>query len=272
MLLRSLLFPTRGLSATISLLLVPLVTAHAIAQADSGRVYSIDDVDRVPERLFCPGARFSRSLTGLYEEAQVTASFIVGANGRAEPGSVKAFSPTDQGFEQPTSDMIYECLFEPGIRGSKPVRVKMVLPLRWSFAGKQFPMVNLDSVDINRIFTLADTVGGRRVVTKAPKLVNCPRYDPQERPNRSRINDRYEREQRFERAPLNIDALLEIVVGTDGQVRSKETRVLKTNDHRADKAIMQWVQSCFFEPGKVGDADVTVRMEFTVKYEFVRGL
>jgi hypothetical protein len=269
---RSLPFPTRGLSATISFFLVPLLTVHASAQGNSGHVYTIDEVDRVPQRLSCPGARFSRSLTDQYDEAQVTVSLIVGVDGRVEPGSVEVFSLTDQGFEEPTSEMMYECLFRPGIRHSKPVRVKMTLPIQWSFTHTQAPMVNLDSVDINRTFTLADTVGGHRVVTKAPKLVNCPRYDPQERPNRSRINDRYEREQQWERAPMNIDAILEVVIGTDGKVRSKEIRVLRTNDHRADKAIMQWVQSCFFEPGKVGDRDVTVRMEFPVKYEFVRGV
>jgi hypothetical protein len=108
-------------------------------------------------------------------------------------------------------------------------------------------------------------------VTTRPKLINCPRYDPQERPARARINDRYEREQQFEQAPLNIEALLEIVIGTDGKVRPKEIKVPRTNDHRADKRIMQWVQSCVFELGKVGDQAVTVRMEFPVKYEFVRG-
>jgi hypothetical protein len=198
-------------------------------------------------------------------------SLIVGVDGRAEAGSVVAFSPTDHGFEEATSAMIYECAFEPGVRDGKLVRVKLVLPLRWSFVDKKVPTVDLDSIDIARTFTLADTVDGRRIVTTRPKLINCPRYDPRERANRARINDRYEREQQFERAPLNIQALLEIVIGTDGKVRAKEIRVLRTNDSRADKQIVQWVQSCVFEPGKVGDRAVTVRIEFPVKYEFVRG-
>jgi len=269
--LRSLPFPTRGLSATISFLLTFLLAEHTVAQVDSGRVYSIDEVERAPERLSCPVPRFSHSLVDPYDEAEVTVILIVAANGRAEPGSVEVFSPTNRGFEEPTREMIYGCLFQPGLRDSKPVRVKMMLPIRWSFAERQAPVVNLDSVDVNRTFTLADTVEGRPVVTKAPKVVNCPRYDPQERPNRARINDRYEREQQWERAPINVDAVLEIVVGTDGKVRSKEIRVVRSNDHRADKAIMQWVQSCFFEAGKIGDRDVTVRIEFPVKYEFVRG-
>ncbi len=271
MMIRLLLLPTRGRIVAVSLSFLSFLAVPVRGQVDTTRVYLSTEVDRVPERLFCPGARLPGSLTQKYDEAEVTVGLIVGSDGRAEGGSVEAFSVTDQAFEEPARDMIYECLFEPGVLDGKTVRVRLVMPIRWSFLDRRIPTVDLDSVDLGRTFTLADSAGGYPIVTKAPKLLTCPRYDPQERPNRARIDDRYEREQQFERAPLNIEALIEIVIGTDGKVKNNEIRVLRTNDHRADKRIMQWVQSCIFEPGMVGDKNVTVRIEFPVKYQFVRG-
>jgi tetratricopeptide (TPR) repeat protein len=121
-----------------------------------------------------------------------------------------------------------------------------------------------------RIYTPSDTAQGRRLLTVRPRLISCPRYDPSERTARQRIGDRYEREQELERAPVNVEARLELVINVGGMVEPSFSKVLETTDPRVDDRILQWVRSCQFTPGKIGDQAVRVRIEFPIKYSFVR--
>lgn len=55
------------------------------------------------------------------------------------------------------------------------------------------PPANLTTRDLRPIYSLNDTENGQRVLTKIPKKIACPRFDPKARPGRARAKDRYQR-------------------------------------------------------------------------------
>ena len=111
---------------------------------------------------------------------------------------------------------------------------------------------------------------GRPVLTARPKYMDCPKYDPQERTARARIADRYERPERIEYVPTKVEALLELVIGVDGVPEKKLSKVLETSDRQVNKTLLQWVQSCRFTSGRIGERRVRVRIEFPVTFTFTR--
>ena len=123
--------------------------------------------------------------------------------------------------------------------------------------------------ETGRIYRLDGSDGERSMLTRAPRYISCPRYDPKERAARQRVDDRYEGQIRFERMPQQVDALLELVIGVGGQVERKLSTILRTSDFRANRILLQWVESCRFTPGAIGDKAVRVRIEFPLKLEFV---
>lgn len=109
------------------------------------------------------------------------------------------------------------------------------------------------------------------MVTERPKRIHCPYYDPQARPTRSRASDRYARRPDLERMPSKIEAVLELVIGTDGLPERRLSRVKRTTDPRLNETLLQWAQSCRWEPGMVGTDPVRVRIDFPVTFTFTRG-
>ena len=256
-----------------TLLIVAVLTAATfqplVCVQSGGRIYPMNAVDAVPEQVSCPAARFSRDLTQRFDEVEIDIVFVVGVDGTVEPGTAMVLSSPDPGFDAPIIAMVSQCRFQPGRNGGDAVRVQVRRPMRFTF--RQRPREPLpDTVQMNRIFSEADSVGGLPLVTQYPEMITCPRYDPRERDARSRIDDRYERERDVERMPENIDAVLEIVVGMDGEPEPRMTKVIRTSDFRFNETLTQWVRSCRFKPGMIGDRAVRVRIEFPVKFTFVR--
>ena len=124
--------------------------------------------------------------------------------------------------------------------------------------------------ELGRVYRWDERVGGRSVLTSAPRVTTCPRYDPRERSARQRVDDRYEREVELKPMPQQVEALLELVVGTDGRVVPMLSKVLRTSDTRANRILLQWVESCLFSPGIIDDRPVRVRIQFPITLEFVR--
>lgn len=57
--------------------------------------------------------------------ARVELEFIVGTNGRVEPGSVKVLSSTSKVFEEPARQMILKSVYRPGQMAGQPVRTRV---------------------------------------------------------------------------------------------------------------------------------------------------
>lgn len=57
--------------------------------------------------------------------ARVEMEFIVGKDGKVEPGSVKIISSTAKVFEAPAKAMILKSVFKPGMLAGQPVRVQV---------------------------------------------------------------------------------------------------------------------------------------------------
>ena len=57
--------------------------------------------------------------------ARVELEFIVGTNGRVEPGSVTVLSSTSKVFEEPARQMILKSVYRPGQMGGQPVRTRV---------------------------------------------------------------------------------------------------------------------------------------------------
>lgn len=127
-------------------------------------------------------------------------------------------------------------------------------------------------IEPGRVYTLADSLNGRPLVTTPPSVLDCPRYDPSQRPTRQRVGDRYEREGHLgmEGVPTKIEAVLELVIGLDGKAERKLTKVLRTTDRRMDDEVISWVHACQFHPGRIGEKPVRVRIEFPMTLEIRR--
>ena len=57
--------------------------------------------------------------------ARVELEFIVGTNGRVEPGSVTVLSSTSKVFEEPARQMILKSVYRPGQMAGQPVRTRV---------------------------------------------------------------------------------------------------------------------------------------------------
>lgn len=123
---------------------------------------------------------------------------------------------------------------------------------------------------LGRIYRSDAMENGQRILSVTPHDPDCSQYDPEERMVRQPIEDRYEQHIPLEQMPERVEAQLDLVVGIDGQVIPTLSKVLRTTDIRMNETLLQWVESCRFTPGAIGDQAVRVRVEFPVTLEFVR--
>ena len=260
------------MAAACGLLLIP-------TGAWGQEVYSQSDIARSrgiqPSQQNCTNAKYPPKLSKAGIGGRVRIEFVVGSDGFVDPVSLKTIESPDPALERATQVMVLNCRFNPGRLAADgdpvPVRMRMAM----NFGTRSEPAVatpppDLATRDLGRIYSLSDTENGRRLVTERPKKIGCPRYDPKRRTARARAKDRYQRDREGEYLPVRVEAVLEVVVGVEGIPEQKLLKIIRSSDKAADDQILQWVQSCRFTPGKIGDRSVRVRIEFPVTFTYVR--
>ncbi len=93
---------------------------------DLDAVFSMADLDQKPRVIYQPGPTVTRQLRRK-TPAKVNVIFIVDENGRVVEPKVR--SSTDPLFEAPALGAVARWKFEPGKRGGKPVRFRMMAPI-----------------------------------------------------------------------------------------------------------------------------------------------
>lgn len=117
-----------------------------------------------------------------------------------------------------------------------------------------------DTLDLRRIFSAADSAGGRPVVDTLPRLLQCPQFDARNvRGDASTFS--------FERRPVldpnmpPVTVTIEFVVGVDGRIEPRTARVVRTTDNRLNQSFEYWVMDCRFRAGRIHGHTVRVRMQ-----------
>jgi len=105
---------------------VKLNTAVSRSSEDLDAVFSMADLDQKPRVMYQPGPSLTRQLRRK-TPAKVNIIFIVDENGRVVEPRVR--NSTDPDFEQPALSAVKRWKFEPGKRGGKAVRFRMLAPI-----------------------------------------------------------------------------------------------------------------------------------------------
>ncbi|HET7228618.1 MAG TPA: TonB family protein [Longimicrobium sp.] len=104
---------------------------------------SVFDEDVVEERPRLTNAnelqralqdRYPAQLQANRVSGNVMASFVVGADGRVDPGSIRIVSSPNAGFNSPTQSVLRRARFRPARVKGQPVRVQVTMPIAWTLA------------------------------------------------------------------------------------------------------------------------------------------
>jgi len=103
----------------------------APAAALAGAVPETTPGLELPARESFPPLAYPKELLEAGVEGTVRASFIVGTDGRVEPGSIEILEASHPAFEGSARDGIPKAVFRPGKLNGAPVRVQVTVPLRF---------------------------------------------------------------------------------------------------------------------------------------------
>jgi bla regulator protein BlaR1 len=89
---------------------------------------------QLPERVSFPPPEYPKMLQQAGIEGLVLTTFVVGTDGRAEPGTIQILRSTNRAFEAPSRYAIQNAVFRPGRLHDEPVRVQIQMPIRFVLA------------------------------------------------------------------------------------------------------------------------------------------
>lgn len=107
-------------------------TGVPVGAVASGEVFPEDAPGlEPPERLSFPRPAYPKLLLEAGVEGRVLSRFIIGTDGRAEPGSIEIVEASHGAFEAPVRHAIEGAVFRPGRMNGEAVRVLVRMPLRF---------------------------------------------------------------------------------------------------------------------------------------------
>ena len=166
------------------LFFVPLMLAAApaaaqnAAQADTGRVYELAEVESLPrpanaaELVAALQAGYPAELRAAGAEGTVQVSMVVGADGTvAQPSVVRS---TNAAFDSATMAAVGLLRFEPARVGGRPVRARVELPIQWRLAAPAPAAAPVAAADT----AAGDTASGYALeaVEEAPRPANLSAF------------------------------------------------------------------------------------------------
>ncbi len=125
-------------------------------------------------------------------------------------------------------------------------------------------------IDISKIYEVNELVDGRPVLDSLPTLLDCPKFDPRNiRGDETTFS--FERRPEIERGGGGvIEATLEYIVDRGGKVERRNIKVVRSSHREYERTLEYWVKECQYNPGKIGDTPVRVRMRRDVKLRLDR--
>ena len=84
--------------------------------------YTEAQVDDPMLQTNCPEPKSPPALKTVGVQGSVTLRYVVGTDGRAEPGSVRVVNSTNKAFEEPAVETINKCTYKPAKIKGTPVR------------------------------------------------------------------------------------------------------------------------------------------------------
>lgn len=90
-------------------------------------VFSLSDLDKIPEPLFQPSPIFPPALKRDVSRARLLVEFVVQTNGKVT--EVRVLSASHAGFDEAAITALSRWQFRPGIRQGKKVNTRMQVPL-----------------------------------------------------------------------------------------------------------------------------------------------
>jgi len=110
------------------------------AAPSASRVFDEDVVEQRPrltnvnELQRALQDRYPAQLQANRVSGSVTASFVVGADGRVDPGTIQIVNSPNAGFNAPTQSVLRRARFRPATVKGQPVRVQVTMPIAWTLA------------------------------------------------------------------------------------------------------------------------------------------
>jgi len=95
---------------------------RGLNSGSAARAYSENEVDRAVEVVRAPEPRYPDALRSADLEGAVVMRFIVGTNGRVEPGSIKVLSSPHKQFSEAVRAALLSAKFRPAETGGHAVR------------------------------------------------------------------------------------------------------------------------------------------------------
>ena len=98
--------------------------AVAGTPAPAGPVFSEAEVDVPAHLIHMPSPKCPEAARGMREDGKVVLEYVIGSDGRAEPGSIHVVRSNHYLFEQPAVQAVLKARFCPARRHGEAVRVK----------------------------------------------------------------------------------------------------------------------------------------------------
>jgi protein TonB len=93
-----------------------------LGSGDAARTYSENQVEKIVEVTRQASPRYPDALRSVGVEGVVQVTFVVGTNGRVEPGSIKVSSTPHRLFSEAVRSALLDMRFRPAEVGGRPVR------------------------------------------------------------------------------------------------------------------------------------------------------
>jgi len=93
-----------------------------LGSGDAGKAYSENQVEKIVEVTRQASPRYPDALRSVGVEGVVQVTFVVGTNGRVEPGSIKVSSTPHRLFSDAVRSALLDMKFRPAEVGGRPVR------------------------------------------------------------------------------------------------------------------------------------------------------
>jgi TonB family protein len=99
----------------------------AAAISSGGKVLDISELDQIPVARMRVPPIYPADLKKTGAQATVVVGLVLDVKGTV--GELKVVSSTDQRFDQVTMDAVRQWTFSPGLKGGRPVNVRMSVPI-----------------------------------------------------------------------------------------------------------------------------------------------
>jgi TonB family protein len=101
------------------------------AEGTDLKIYDSIAVSQAPRRINGPPPVYPLEEKGAGISASVLVAVVIDASGYPETASVRVLAATDSAFAFSAAEAVRQSCFSPGTLNGRPVRVRMVIPVKY---------------------------------------------------------------------------------------------------------------------------------------------